>query len=65
LVLVQLCEEGRLLIHERFSGGCCHFGVRLEATIAADMTDVVAVFGKNPPDEQAAVAVGWILFAAH
>jgi hypothetical protein len=51
LVLVQFCKEGRLFIHERFSGCCGHFGVCLEATVAADVQYLVAMFSKDSPDK--------------
>jgi hypothetical protein len=65
LVLVQFSKESRLFVHERFSGRCCHFGVRLEATIAADMQGLVPVFSKDSADEESPVAVRGIFFAAH
>ena len=38
---------------------------RLNASVAPDMHERDIIAGKDPANEQAAVAIGWVFFAAH
>jgi hypothetical protein len=65
LVLVQLCKQRRLLVHEIFSGSGGNFGVGFQAPVSADVQNLMASFDKYPANQQTPVAVCGIFFAAH